>query len=190
MVNQNTIIENSEESIYKGFMSLHLDGDYDTIEASTTSLYPRIGINKWCGYRADGLLDKIPGGDIYMDRTLNELIEMDMLDSLKELLSSEESKKEQDKQLKEDCYNYALDLVGVNEINNDDCRVYAGLWCPVDGEITIIRFLRSVYAKNVDLNNLDSINTLFAEEFHHYTTLMSSDQTLARSRAVYEYLKN
>ena len=190
MVKHSTIVDNLKDAIYEGLRSLKLDGDYDTVEASMNRLYPRIGINKWCGDRADSLLDQIPNGHIYMDLTINELKSMDKMESLKKLLLTEDSKEAQHKHLKEDCVHYAMDIVGIDDMVNRECRIYAGMWCPVDGEITIVRFLKSVYANDTNLNSLDSLNSLFSEEFCHYTIAVSRYQVLARAYAIYDYLTN
>ena len=54
--------------IAKGLIETGIEGGFDAISCSTGGDYPSIGCSQWEGDRADDLLDKIPGGEKFVDR--------------------------------------------------------------------------------------------------------------------------
>lgn len=152
--------------VSKGLIDVNLYGAVDTVQQSYKSTYPVIGVGLWHGDRADELLDMIEGGEQFIDCSVSEMDEDDVL-TLKCILSSESGRRAQMKLLDAQCLNYVTRLKEIVGLRHEVCVIYASMWCP-ESLVTVVRFLKGI-DERYDINNLEVLNDLFAEKFSSYT---------------------
>ena len=111
--------------IMLGIINTGVEGGYDSISCSTAGDYPSIGVSQWEGSRADDLLEKIPGGDRFVDRPFSDIERCGEVEDLRTLLDSDAGRTAQQNQLEDDCMLYVDTLQHVPDLDDSRCIIYA-----------------------------------------------------------------
>jgi len=180
-------IEELAKEIAKGLVETGIEGGYGSVSCSTAGDYPSIGCSQWEGGRADELLESIPGGEQYAQRTYSDLEYSGDLDGLIELLESDEGQAAQLDRLAEDCETYVETLLEVETLDDSRCMIYAGMWCPTSHYV-VKKFLRNrQYEYNI--RDLDEMRKLFEYDYATAADCEEYAQGYAnRARMTYEYV--
>ena len=75
--------------IAKGLIETGIEGGFDAISCSTGGDYPSLGCSQWEGDRADDLLDRIPGGEKFVDRSYSDIATAGELEELADSINRE-----------------------------------------------------------------------------------------------------
>jgi hypothetical protein len=154
--------------IARGIIATGVEGGYGSVTCSTAGDYPSMGVSQWEGLdggRGDTLLSYIDGGQQFIGRTYSDICDNGELDSLVNLLESEQGQEAQQQILANDCLEmYISELNLVENLTNPLCIIYAGIWCPTSHYV-VRRFLQRRYERGYDLNNLEVIRDLFKNQY-------------------------
>lgn len=156
--------EELAREIAKGLVNTGVEGGFNAVSCSTAGDYPSIGCSQWEGGRAESLLSSIPGGDYYAGRTYSDIEAAGELDSLAQLLDSQEGQDAQIALLAEDTATYVDTLQEVETLDDSRCTIYAGIWCPTSHYV-VSRFLQRRQDRGYDLRSLVTVRDLFHEQY-------------------------
>ena len=175
--------------IAKGLIETGIEGGFDAISCSTGGDYPSIGCSQWEGDRADDLLDKIPGGEKFVDRPYSDIVAAGELEELAQLLDSEAGQKAQFEQLQEDCMDYVDTLQGIVFLDDSRCIIYAGMWCPTSTG-TVARFIRRRQERGYNIRSLETLRDMFRDEYADAACIPASCYAGYENRAeiTYQYV--
>lgn len=154
--------ENLAKEITKGLINTGIEGGYDSVAKSTAYSYPSIGVSQWEGARANELLNNIPGGAQFANRSFINIQASGELPMLKEILRSEEGKQAQLNMLAKDCLFYVEQLQEVPGLDDTRCLIYAGMWCPTSTHV-VKKFLQNRAERN--LHSLLNLKEMFRTEY-------------------------
>lgn len=160
-----TTLELAQE-IAKGLVETGIEGGFGSVSCSTAGDYPSMGISQWEGIdggRGDTLLSYIDGGEDFVGRTYSDILESGEMEILKELLDSEQGHEAQLAILTDDCRTYVDYLMDIEGFTDCRCIIYAGMWCPTSHYV--VKHFLSNRADDNDLNSLETVFQLFAEEY-------------------------
>lgn len=147
-----------------GLINTGIEGGYDSVSCSTAGNYPSIGCSQWEGSRANDLLENIPGGDKFIDRAYSDIEAADEVDELAALISSDAGQAAQLAQLERDCLSYVETLANICDFDDSRCVIYAGMWCPTSTG-TVARFIRRRRDRAYNVRSLDTLRTMFRDEY-------------------------
>lgn len=182
-------VEELAREIAKGLIETGIEGGYGSVSCSTAGDYPSIGCSQWEGGRADDLLSRIPGGDVYAGRTYSDLEYSGDLDCLIELLESEEGQAAQLDLLASDCEAYVETLQEVETLDDSRCLIYAGMWCPTSHYVVQRFLLNRQY--NYNLRDLDEMRKLFEYDYASAAGCYEYAEGYAnRARITYDYVSS
>ena len=156
--------EELAREIAKGLVNTGVEGGFNAVSCSTSGDYPSIGCSQWEGGRAESLLSSMPGGDYYVGRTYSDIEAAGELDSLAQLLDSQEGQDAQIALLAEDTAIYVDTLQEVETLDDSRCTIYAGIWCPTSHYV-VSRFLQRRQDRGYDLRSLATVRDLFHEQY-------------------------
>lgn len=172
--------------IAKGLIETGIEGGYGNVCCSTAGDYPSVGVSSWEGNRADILLSYIDGGDKFAGRTYSDLEESGEIEELSELLDSEQGQEAQLMILSDDTEMY-VEAVKEAGLTDEQCIVYAGMWCPTSHYV-VSNFIES---RDIDINNIDSLHEEFRENYADYADCSEYAEGYAnRADNTYEYVTN
>ena len=172
--------------IAKGLIETGIEGGYGNVCCSTAGDYPSVGVSSWEGNRADILLSYIDGGDKFAGRTYSDLEESGEIEELSELLDSEQGQEAQLMILSDDTEMY-VEAVKEAGLTDEQCIVYAGMWCPTSHYV-VSSFIES---RDIDVNNIDSLHEEFRENYADYADCSEYAEGYAnRADNTYEYVTN
>lgn len=176
------------KEIAKGLINTGIEGAFDSVAKSTAAEYPSIGVSQWEGARADNLLKKIVGGQIFAGRSYSDIIESGELPALKALLRSEAGKQAQLEVLADDCMEYVIELQSVPTLDDTRCLIYCGMWCPTSTSV-VSKFLHQRWAL-YNLRSLKCVRDLFIDSY--YIAAAVGDKYKAgyanRAETTYQYV--
>ncbi len=181
-----TVTELARE-IALGLIETGIEGGYGSVSCSTAGDYPSIGCSQWEGGRADDLLENIPGGGQYANRSYSDLEQSGDLDGLIELLESEEGQQAQIDLLASDCETYVETLQEVASLDDSRCLIYAGMWCPTSHYV-VRRFLEN-REYDYNLRDLRVMRTLF--EYYYAEAADCTEYAYGyanRARVTFDYV--
>ena len=174
------------KEIAKGLIETGIEGGYGNVCCSTAGDYPSVGVSSWEGNRADILLSYIDGGDKFAGRTYSDLEESGEIEELSELLDSEQGQEAQLMILSDDTEMY-VEAVKEAGLTDEQCIVYAGMWCPTSHYV-VSNFIES---RDIDINNIDSLHEEFRENYADYADCSEYAEGYAnRADNTYEYVTN
>ena len=174
------------KEIAKGLIETGIEGGYGNVCCSTAGDYPSVGVSSWEGNRADILLSYIDGGDKFAGRTYSDLEESGEIEELSELLDSEQGQEAQLMILSDDTEMY-VEAVKEAGLTDEQCIVYAGMWCPTSHYV-VSNFIES---RDIDINNIDSLHEEFRENYADYADCSEYSEGYAnRADNTYEYVTN
>ncbi|WP_051650222.1 hypothetical protein [Selenomonas sp. AB3002] len=150
--------------IAKGLIETGIEGGFDAISCSTGGDYPSLGCSQWEGDRADDLLDRIPGGEKFVDRSYSDIATAGELEELAQLISSEAGQEVQRQKLQEDCLDYVDTLQGIVFLDDSRCIIYAGMWCPTSTSV-VARFIRRRQERGYNIRSLETLRDMFRDEY-------------------------
>ena len=150
--------------IMLGIINTGVEGGYDSVSCSTAGDYPSIGVSQWEGSRADDLLEKIPGGDHFVDRPFSDIERCGEVDDLRALLDSGAGRTAQQNQLENDCMLYVDALQHVPELDDSRCIIYAGIWCPTS-HIVVEQFMKHRQERGYNIRSLSEVRDLFRDQY-------------------------
>ena len=156
--------ENLANEIAKGLVNTGVEGPFDTVVKSTAYSYPSIGVSCWEGARANELLNNIPGGAQFANRSFINIQASGELPMLKEILRSDAGKQAQLDMLAKDCLFYVEQLQQVPGLDDTRCMIYAGMWCPTSTWV-VKHFLTNRYT-HWNLRSLEQLNKLFKNYYY------------------------
>ncbi len=154
--------EKLAQEIAKGLINTGVEGPFDTAVKSTAYNYPSIGVSCWEGARANELLNNIPGGAQFANRSFINIQASGELPMLKILLDSSEGRKAQLDMLAKDCVYYVEQLQQVPGLDDTRCLIYAGMWCPTSTYV-VKKFLQNRADRN--LRSLNNLKEMFRTEY-------------------------
>ena len=154
--------ENLAKEIAKGLINTGIEGGFDSVAKSTAYNYPSIGCSQWEGARANELLNNIPGGAQFANRSFINIQASGELPMLKEILRSEAGKQAQLDMLAKDCLFYVEQLQQVPGLDDTRCLIYAGMWCPTSTYV-VKEFLQNRAGRN--LRSLNNLKEMFRTEY-------------------------
>lgn len=174
------------KEIAKGLIETGIEGGYGNVCCSTAGDYPSVGVSCWEGNRADILLSYIDGGDKFAGRTYSDIEESGEIEELSELLDSEQGQEAQLMILSDDTEMY-VEAVKEAGLTDEQCIVYAGMWCPTSHYV-VSNFIES---RDIDINNIDSLHEEFRENYADYADCSEYAEGYAnRADNTYEYVTN
>lgn len=156
--------EEIAREIAKALVETGIEGGFDAVSCSTAGDYPSIGCSQWEGSRADDLLDKIAGGEKFIDRTYSDIEQAGELEELAALLDSPEGQQAQLAQLEADCLYYVDTLQRIPELDDSRCIIYAGTWCPTS-TITVATFIERRAGNGYNIRSLEALRDMFRDEY-------------------------
>ena len=178
------------QHIVQGIISLKLDGDYDMVDVSPHTEYPRIGIAGWTLDEADTLLELIPHGFYFED--LPYLKVMENVKPLKRMLSSVYGRQMQVKYLTQQINTNVEYLKRFGHLTNDYALIYVGIWS-ITSVSNIYSFLNN-YEKNYNINDVDILHQLFIDKYrlNNYIKFNEKDRKLLKKRGekTFRYVKS
>lgn len=172
------------KEIAKGLVDTGIEGGYDAVSCSTAGDYPSIGCSQWEGNRADILLGYIDGGDKFAGRSYSDIEESGEIEELEELLDSPQGQEAQLMILSDDTEMY-VEAVKEAGLTDEQCIVYAGMWCPTSHYV-VSSFIES---RDIDINDIDSLHEEFRENYADYADCSEYAEGYAnRADNTYEYV--
>lgn len=172
------------KEIAKGLVDTGIEGPFSTVCCSTAGDYPSIGVSCWEGNRADILLGYIDGGDKFAGRTYSDIEESGEIEELEELLDSPQGQEAQLMILSDDTEMY-VEAVKEAGLTDEQCIVYAGMWCPTSHYV-VSSFIES---RDIDINDIDSLHEEFRENYADYADCSEYAEGYAnRADNTYEYV--
>lgn len=158
--------EDIAEYVAQVLVDSGIEGNWDDVVKSSKSDYVSIGISQWLYDRADNLLKSIPDGERFVGLTYGQLIGSGLMYGLQKVLSSEEGKKAQLRQLGMDCFNYVKTLREVWYLDDTRCLIYAATWAT-----TSLRLVKEFCEHQRDIINIRSLYALaeaFSKEYRAF----------------------
>ncbi|BBB91073.1 MAG TPA: hypothetical protein PKA28_10925 [Methylomusa anaerophila] len=155
------------KEIALGIINTGVEGGFDAVSCSTAGDYPSIGCSQWEGLngRGDALLNSIPGGDYFADRTYSDIQNNGELEALRQLLGSEEGQAVQIQILSQNCTEmYVNELLQVPSMDDSRCFIYAGIWCPTSHSV-VRRFLQNRWNR-YNLRSLETMRDIFRDLYY------------------------
>ncbi len=147
-----------------GLINTGIEGGYESVSCSTAGDYPSLGCSQWEGGRADDLLERIPGGDKFIDRPYSDIEAAGEVDELASLISSDAGQAAQLAQLESDCVSYVETLTTICDFDDSRCVIYAGMWCPTSA-VVVARFIRRRRDRGYNIRSLGTIRDMFRDEY-------------------------
>jgi len=179
--------------IAKGLVQTGVEGAYNCVTCSTAGDYPSMGCSQWEGIdggRGDILLGYIDRGSQFAGRTYSDIEASGELDSLAELLDSEQGQSAQDQILSNDCLEKYVPLL-TDILTDTKCIIYAGIWCPTSHYV-VSRFLQRRADRGYDINNLETLRDLFRDEYYISADVgeQYAEGYANRANNTYDYVSN
>lgn len=180
-------VSNLSYYIAKGLVDTGIEGGFGSVSCSTAGDYPSIGCSQWEGERANKLLYLIEGGGYFANRSYSDLIMANDLKKLSKLLES--SKNIQLSVLSSDCISYVEDILNLDILVNNECIVYAGMWCPTSSFV-VCSFLKK-HRNEVDWNDILVMHNMFLSYYAGYADCLSYAKGYGnRARSTYDYVQS
>lgn len=183
--------EQLAKAIADGLLNTGVEGGFDAVTCSTAGDYPSMGCSQWegIGGRGDYLLSWIDGGSHFAGRTYSDIKDSGELESLAELLSSDQGQAAQRAILVEDCMNKYLPYL--EDILSDvRCIIYAGIWCPTS-HVVVRKFIQRKIERGYDVNNLETLWLLFKNQYAIAADCEDYAEGYAnRANNTYDYVAN
>ena len=168
-------------AIAGGLIATGVEGAVDSVNPDDMG-QPSIGISQWRDTRAIQLLKSIPGGTEFIP-DMGMPMGQYRAEALAKVLANTD--KQQLAQLADDCANnYLPALAGIPGLSNGKCMVYIGMWMPTS--TGLVRDFVNNRANRFDINNLDDVHRMFANEYERAADVSSYG---ARPQQTYEYCK-
>lgn len=155
--------EELAQEIANGLIDGGFEGGFDAVSRSTAGDYPSLGCSQWEGGRANDLLNRIPGGEEYINRPYSDFTDEE-LDALSELLDSNEGQQAQREKLAEDTIDYVDALTDIEGFDDSRAIIYAGIWCPTSTYV-VTHFISRMRDRGEEINDLYTLAVLFEEEY-------------------------
>lgn len=155
--------EELAREIANGLIDGGFEGGFGSISCSTAGDYPSIGCSQWEGDRANDLLNRIPGGEDYINRPYSDFTGEE-LNALSELLDSDEGQQAQREKLADDTLDYVDALTDIEGFDDSRAIIYAGIWCPTSTYV-VTHFISRMRDRGEEINDLYTLAVLFAEEY-------------------------
>ena len=190
--------EQLARAIAEGLVTTGIEGGFENVCCSTAGDYPSMGVSQWegIGGRGDLLLSYIDNGSQYAGRTYSDLestVDDDGISDkskLSELLDSEQGHEAQLILLSSDCLYSYLPMLRVAGLTDDSCLIYCGLWCPTS-DYVVMMFLQRRASRGYDINDLETVNLLFHEEYADAADCSEYAEGYAnRADNIYAYVKS
>lgn len=156
--------EELAQEIANGLIDGGFEGGFDAVSCSTAGDYPSLGCSQWEGGRANDLLNRIPGGEAYVNRSYYDIKYSGELENLQALLDSDEGQQAQREKLAEDTIDYVDVLTDIEGFDDSRAIIYAGIWCPTSTYV-VSHFLRRMRDRGEEINDLYTLAVLFEEEY-------------------------
>lgn len=175
--------------IAQGLINTGIEGGYDSVSCSTAGDYPSLGCSQWEGGRADDLLERIPGGNKFVDRPYSDIENAGEIDELAALISSGAGQAAQLAQLESDCMSYVETLTTICDFDDSRCVIYAGMWCPTSDAV-VARFIRRRRDCGYNIRSLEAVRDMFRDEYADAAEIPAScyDGYANRAENTFQYV--
>ena len=182
------------EFVLTGLKEYKIAKSYDYVGRSDTNDYIRIGLAAWELDFADLLLENIPGGEKFEDRTYDNIYDCDEIDILKEVLLSEIGKKAQDNLLLSNILEDIKVIMKFTNVYSVDILIYLTVWAAT--RLTSAGLIYRFYNEQIrkyerDMKTLDEVHEVFKDYFWINTNKISlHDDLIVLENKIYEYVKS